>query len=283
MKYKIIVCFLFTLITSKREFLSFSTTNCEDAESKDQCLNIDNPQADYQCCYRTSKVNDETDYECSDFIKNIDGVQDFYSSEKFNAYNRELIGYQEYMLKLKIPKQEINFYCKNGKIDYISGGYEFTEDEQKIIADEKFCINKYMRKMADPTFNDGKCEEGLVLDSSKNLGFECGNVLFTIQSDKTISATFCDLFNIYFYSSMLELPTKADFTNTLKKNVNSIVLSNGYKNYKSFTAEYFNERGQKIKYDSKKDEYEIINIDNNNNGYMLTASKYLFLLLLILF
>ena len=283
MNYKIIFCLLFALITSKREFLSFSTTNCKDAESKDQCLNIDNPQTDYQCCYQTIKENDKTNNDCRDYYKDLFGLQDFYSSEKYRAYKKERSGYEKYVLEEETSKQEVIISCKNGNIGYTVNDFEFTEDEQKIIKDKNFCINKLMRKLIAPGYDIGKCEESLLLESTKNVGFECGTLLFTVESEKTLKSTLCNLFNLDFFGSMIVLPLKSELTKNFKEMAEYIVGTNGYVNYTSFNVEYFNQRGQKVKYDSKKDEYEIINIDNNNKGYMLTASKYLFLLLLILF
>ena len=80
MDYKFIFCLLFALITSKREFLSLldkenvdddPASSCQAAESKDQCLNVENPLTDYQCCYRSLKVDDKSSNGCIDFYKNI--------------------------------------------------------------------------------------------------------------------------------------------------------------------------------------------------------------------
>lgn len=79
---------------------------------------------------------------------------------------------------------------------------------------------------------------------------------------------------------MIELPLKSEFKTNLKHMAKTFTNNQGYESYKSFVVEYSNQKGQKIKYDSTTDEFII---DNNNNGYMLTATKYLFLLLLILF
>ena len=49
-----------------------------------------------------------------------------------------------------------------------------------------------------------------------------------------------------------------------------------YENIESFTAEAYNAKGQKVKYDSKTKKVIVA-----GSGFMLTASKYLFLLFLI--
>ena len=51
-----------------------------------------------------------------------------------------------------------------------------------------------------------------------------------------------------------------------------------YENVESFTVEAYNAKGQKVKYDSKTKKVIV-----EGSGFMLTASKYLFLLFLILF
>lgn len=63
------------------------------------------------------------------------------------------------------------------------------------------------------------------------------------------------------------------------EDVEDIINNSGdYDSYESFIAEAYNKKGQKIKYDSKTGK-----IIYDNSGFMFTASKYLFLLILILF
>ena len=64
------------------------------------------------------------------------------------------------------------------------------------------------------------------------------------------------------------------------KDLDDIINSMGYYDdyCDSFTAEVHNSKGHKIKYDSKTRKFII-----EGSGYMLSISKYLFILILILF
>ena len=258
MNYKIIFFLLFAFITSNR-ILEDSASACKTASSKDQCQTIENPLTDSQCCYYTLIEGSESSGGCIDYYENIDGIYNFYSSEKFYAYNKEISGYVKYVFQMQLKRQDISYDCKNGQIAYTIGDYEYTEAEQKIIKDEKFCYNKYVAKSSDPEFDIGNCEDSLMLDSSKKSGFECGNVLYIIQaSGKTISYKLCEYFNINYYDEMVKLSIKSEFKDTLKKKAQSITSQNGYRNYTSFVVEYYNQKGEKMKYDSKEDQFTII-------------------------
>ena len=258
MNYKIIFFLLFAFITSNR-ILEDSASACKTASSKDQCQTIENPLTDSQCCYYTSKEGDQKTIGCIDYYENIDGINNFFSSEKFYAYSKETFGYLKYAFQTPLTRQDFSYDCTNGQIAYTIGDYEYTEAEQKIIKDEKFCYNKYVAKSSDPEFDIGNCEDSLMLDSSKKSGFECGNVLYIIQaSGKTISYKLCEYFNINYYDEMVKLSIKSEFKDTLKKKAQSITSQNGYRNYTSFVVEYYNQKGEKMKYDSKEDQFTII-------------------------
>ena len=129
-----------------------------------------------------------------------------------------------------------------------------------------------------------KCEDYLVLDSSKNIGIECGyrkyNVKLSAKEDKKNTSELivktCDLFNLKLYSKLCQVYKKKLFDiNQVKKYVNTTIY-----NIESFTSEIYNKKEEKITYDSETDKFHTT---DKSSGFMLFMSEYSFLLFLILF
>ena len=153
---------------------------------------------------------------------------------------------------------------------------EYSEDEQKIFKNEKHCFKKKELKEEDIKYDVGNCEEGLIADSSKNFGLECGYFVYNIKIDSKNSIYYktCNLFNYEMFYNISKLyPQFSD------KYVMSIIDKiKGYDTYDSYTAEVYNKKGKKIKYDSITGK-----IIYENSGYRFISSKYIFILILILF
>lgn len=276
MKYTIIIiCALFSLINPKLSEDSYC-----DAETKEECLKINEPIESYQCCYMESKYDEYSQPDtCTLYNKEIDGIQNFFNSEEYKALNKEINGYQKYNHQGEDQKKEFHLYCNNGEINYSIGGDEYTENEQKILTDKNLCYNKYYSKTLDYSFDVGQCEDGLLLDSSTKSGFTCGNLLIKIKADKEINFQSCFPFNLAYFSNQIKTSLSLNFKNQLKAFVDEIVEKQEITGYQSFTAEYYNKKGQKFKYDSKTGNFDF----GENYGSILKASKYLSLLILILF
>ena len=112
-------------------------------------------------------------------------------------------------------------------------------------------------------------------DNAKKAGLECGYIVFKIKinSEKTITFKNCELFEFEILHQIFKLSSYS-----LVESAKFIIAYYKYENYESFTAEIYNTKGQKIKYDSKTDKIII-----ENTGSILSSSIYLFLLILILF
>ena len=160
---------------------------------------------------------------------------------------KESQGYYTYKKGSKDEKVKINFNCNNGELT-INYGYDtYTEDEQNILKDENHCLNKHSLKQMDYDYDVGKCEEGLLLESSKSAGLECGYFLYNIKinSEKSLIYKTCDLFNIDMFSNTIKMEPKY-----FDEQVELIIRIQGETSFESYKAELYDIKGNKIKYDS---------------------------------
>lgn len=291
MKYIIFFCLLFVFIYSRKEFkhkFSFENsltsksydTNIKkskcDADTKDECKALKNPDEDEICCYFERKINGETDYEdCEDFPTNIDKRAEIVNSKEYKAYYREEKGYRIYVEEEDLDKIEEKITCKKGVYSAVFEN-NFSETEKKNLKDENHCLNIYHKKDNNYKFDVGECKDYLLLDSSKKVGLDCGYFEYNIvlKSERTVSYKTCNLFNLKLYSNINKI--KNVFSDYDIENIIDSMEIEG--EIESFTAEAYNSKGDKIKYDSKTDKTIV-----EGSGYMLTVSKYLFFLILILF
>ena len=313
MNYKIIFCLLFALINSKKEFhplFGKTMTNnlsnkiyssdylggikkyCVEDYTKDQCLATIIPGSNYQCCYEIIKSDFGNPEKCSKYPKDLELYQKLSKSSKYKACLKEYYGHRKY--KKYLPERtKMNINCNNGEFT-INFGYDtYTENEQNILKNENHCLNKKSLKEKDFNYDVGKCEEGLLINSSKSLGLECGYFLYNIKINSEISLTYktCDIFNLDMYSTILKIdPYYFD------RQVASITYELSYTDFESYNAEIYDIKGNTIKYDfitqkiiiDGPEDEPAPNPEFNPNdiqsiGYTLTFSKYLFILILILF
>ena len=149
-----------------------------------------------------------------------------------------------------------------------------------MFKDENHCLNIYHKKLDNYQFNVGECENYLLLDSSKKAGLDCGYFEYniTLESKTTISYKTCNVFNLNLFSYIREGGNiRSEF---IEEDLDDIICSMGYinDNLTNYSVEVHNSKGQKIKYDSRTGEVII-----KGAGYMLSISKYLFILIFILF
>ena len=303
MKYTIIICLLFVFTNSLKEFnnkfskeesllrhnYGSSIEDSEeeedsvcDAETKDKCKALPITKDNEICCYYEIKDNDKTGKKkCESFPSDIGKKAEVFNLKEFYSYLRERNGYNIIIEGRDRPdKREEIVTCKKGVYRLVQDNV-YSEKEKNILKDENHCLNIYHKKLENYEFNTGECTSHLLLDSSKKAGLECGYFEYniTLGSKKTISFNTCNLFNLKLFSKL----SKVDEYNYTMFNVNeldSLIYSMGYYDdyWDSFTVEVHNSKGHKIKYDSRTNKYII-----EGAGYMLSISKYLFILILILF
>lgn len=299
MKYTIVLCLLLVFINSKTEFnkrfsltkglinnkynSGLEETTCK-ANNKDSCKKLPAPEDDEICCYVENKLDGKTITEgCTDFPKEAEKYGDVYDMKEFKAMNKETIAYELYNSEDpydEIPKDkkiESKVTCKNGGYS-VAFENKFSEKEISILKNKNHCLTIHQNKEDDIDYDVGKCEDYLLLDSTKSAGVDCGyfEVKITTKTKGVIDVKSCYLFNLKFIKKMADIDLDQVFDENDIKNI--LYKKEIYDGYESFVAEAYNGKGKKITYDSKTK-----NITVEGSGFMLTASKYLFLLMLILF
>lgn len=175
------------------------------------------------------------------------------------------------------PQVNYLIKCSNGEVEYSIGGYNLTEKDKSIFTNEKHCLKLKQLKSENYSYDVGKCEEGLLTDSAKKAGIDCGYQVYNIKVDSQNIITYktCDLFNLKLMSEKIKMDYEV---NEMSNKIGLIISNQGIEKYESYTAEIYNAKGQKITYDSKTRKYEV----TDNLGNMISFG-YLFLLILILF
>ena len=291
MKYTIIICLLFAIINSREDFpnifgiaksflgktsIGSGITNvCEEVETKDLCLAIKNPLEKYQCCFQQTNYIGNINEKCDQFSTDIKQYEKIVKTDQFKAFSSETMAFSLLNFGFPLAKTDIKINCNNGEINMALLEKNYTENELNTLKDKNHCLQKKASKKGDYEYDVEKCEEGLIVDSSKKAGLECGYFVYNIKINQNESFTYktCDLFNFNMLSSM----TKINPQFAISDVENIISNSKEYDSYESFTAEVYNAKGQKIKFDSTSEKivYE--------SGLMFTFSKYLILLILIVF
>ena len=97
-----------------------------------------------------------------------------------------------------------------------------------------------------------------------------------LASKRKVNYKTCSLFNFNLFSKVAKIDKSELFDEHFVEKL--IHKMDKKERIESFTGEIYNSKGEKIKYDSKTDKIII-----EDSGYMINASKYLFILTLILF
>ena len=292
MKYTIIVCLLFVLINSKKEIKhKFSLlkglkgndydddSSCK-ADTKDKCKALPAPEKDEQCCYYETKADGNVIQKGCEEVSNDElKIGDIYKMKEFKAMQRESMGYNTISEGEAFPYKKIaqTLTCK-------SGGYSleldtnFSDKEKKILGDDKHCLKISEKKEDDISYNVGECKNYVLTDNAKNNGVDCGyfRMNITLDTKETVTSTTCSLFNLKAIQKMANLNPENLFDEDDARDIIDEMGKEG--NVVSFVAEAYNGKGKRISYDSTTKKIVV-----EGSGFMLTASKYLFLLFLILF
>ena len=98
----------------------------------------------------------------------------------------------------------------------------------------------------------------------------------TLDTKETVYSKTCYLFNLKLMKKVAEVRKEQLFNEDEAQDIIDEMGIEG--NVQSFIAEISNGKGKKITYDSKTNKISV-----EGSGFILTASKYLFLLFIILF
>ena len=295
MNYKILICLLLVFVNSKKEInspsgkiktlLGISSGNLKEDNqteycnsiTKDQCLAETIPFEGSQCCLTILKDFENLRF-CQSLPKEIESYGSVLKMNEYKTMAKENDGYEFYKINKDAGEKtisQVNYLikCSNGEVEYSMGGYTLTEKDKSIFTNEKHCLKLKELKSENYLYDVGKCQEGLLTDSTKKAGIDCGYQVYNIKVDSqnTITYKTCDLFNLKLMSKIVKMDYEE---NDLSNEIDLIISKQGIDKYESYTAEMYNIKGQKISYDSKTGKFEV----TDNLGNMISFG-YLFLLI----
>ena len=245
------ICLLFILICITQN----DDDPCRRETDKNKCFSIKLETPGDQCC-----LSNENCFSISliPFLLGSDIV--------YKSIQKEILKYN--------PYGEFTGECKSGKISLANKDMELTEAEQEIVKLNNYCLNYHENAKNGVSLVESKenCFNAKILDSSNQLGLECGfyDFIFISQyGEKTIKT--CFLLN----PSILSQSTIDDGTKLIMNHIAKDLFLNS--NYTSFTSKIYSSKGISKIYDSTKETLEDI-----PNSSKILIYKYLFLLFLML-
>lgn len=274
MQYSILFCLVFTLIHSKLEinryksFLNVAknmlsseddddTETCTNAENQKTCVNqkIDDPM---ECCYLsgtfTQKGKDpQQEKVCQALPNRIGDIKDIITLAQTKELFKEVYGYvlvngdEEDMPDDFSSNIQINCKKVEIKTDF---SFSLTDDDRRILSSDTHCFYPIYNSMEGgdgddfPYIDDSvKCENYLLRSDSKKAGIECGYLKAEVTYEKqTQTAKTCFPFN-------KELLTKVTKSKLFKEYIN--MMNMGMDDIK-FNIEFYNAKGDKVKFDSTR-------------------------------
>lgn len=307
MKSSIILFLLFALINSKKEFKSlienvndiFNEEDilCEKGNNDEKtCLNTFLPTDQIECCYLSELIGDlNVSSICSPIPSAFKIIKTLETLPVFKAAERETLGFIKYN-EIPLGEEEesigIKLQCRNDEI--VIKEEKYTAGEKMVLTNENHCLNLFMNSFSNLALNP-KCEYGLLLDSSKNAGLECGYVSLNIKLKnnflKVPTFNTCLLFDINVYDKIVNSALGDGLKKLLKESINQIIgkfIPTKYQTFvESFRLDFYDTKGNLVSYNSTIDDYHVqpINPDDSkgSKGSLLTISKYLLLFGFIIF
>ena len=192
------------------------------------------------------------------------------SSVVYKRIQKEIYGFNPLFIEFKGK-------CKNGEISLSNSEMEYTKEDSEIVKSNNYCLN-YHKSVKDSSSiikSKENCFKATILDSSSEIGLECGYYDFTINSEygeKKIQT--CFLLNPSILSQSyvdIDIWTK-DIMNGIAKDLS------GSSKYNSYTCKIYSSNGNSKLYDSNEEILEEI----TNSSKTIIISKIIFLLFLIL-
>ena len=162
MKYLIVICLLFAIVNSKRDFsdklevaksligstVSKGITNvCQEVETKTQCLAVVNPIEKEQCCFsQMIYMGQVISEECDQFPKDINAYENITKTEQFKAFSNEVFAFEMYSEGMEPSKIDAKINCNNGELTIPMGDKEYSKDEQETFKNKNHCLKKNNQK-----------------------------------------------------------------------------------------------------------------------------------------
>ena len=260
MKFLISFFIAINLIT----FIS-SDSFCFSGSSKDICLSTTFDSSDKQCCYYDGTCMETSPEQILLGSNNI-----------YKKFRREIVGFNVLMDK----EYYFSAQCKNGTISWTKEELIFSSDENKIFGSNNYCLNYHKKVVNGETTIKSKetCLKAEILDSSEDLGIECGYYEITINTEnygvKKVST--CYLLNTNIMEELTDSTTIDDVTKNIFKYLilDILPINNNY----SFSLNIASSDGKKANYDSQTEQ---ISVKDFSKIIFISQFKYLLILFLL--
>ena len=309
MKSLIIFCLLFALINTKQEIrntLSQITNNiptmCQESETvktEDQCLNTPLDYKILQSCYLKLSVDGAEEIAntsiCTPIPKAVEAIKEVKDLSQFKAITKETAGFIKYNYATEYQQIDLSvtldLKCNNVEEMTFNVG-KYTDEEKKILLSSDHCL-KYTMNLMNPNI---KCENGLLLDSSKQAGLECGYAAIEFKFKYGIDVPLpsfktCTIFNLDIYQRIINSGLGEGIKDILKGSINQIIETFVPQQKQlinlidSFRIDFYDAKGNMVSYNSTLNDYDVkpVTPPSDSKSFLLNISKYLLIFSLILF
>ena len=279
--YLVLISLLSEIFPQSMEEIRKDTSLCTSNTNTNTCSDVKLSSGVYQCC----KVTTTTFYSsltlCSIQVTPISTFKKLMEDKSTKALYKEISGYVLYgYLNLNSVNQEyyrvkMNYECKDGTAQYLFGYDTFTNDEIKVFQGENHCMKYFYYNELFTSKDD--CFNSEITQASKNSGLSCGYIEYNIKYSDGTSDNFksCNLFS----KALIDYGKTDDKT---KENFQSFVETNkdGDKIVISYTVDFSDQSGNQVVYDSLS---QTISVNGHNGSVILSISKYLILIIGLLF
>ena len=277
---------------------------CSEAEEEEEkCLAITLSNSNYRCCmltidYPINNKDNKDEKTCFIMYKDIKALQEVYNNKIFKAQMKEIFGFLQYGLYF-IEEDGKKYYladsntfkmkqiykCSDGTAE-LSFGYDTYSSEDKSLYDsDDHCLKYFYWYLYAENYDENlelvsvskdDCLNAKLTQGAIEAGITCGffqfNINFITGGSKTYQT--CYIYNSNFIS-------EGKFDEKTQSELQSFVAQIGSREgdgmYSSYTTQFSDGSGNTYTFDMTGA------ITQPSSGDVLKMTKYLYLLLIILF
>lgn len=209
---------------------------------------------------------------------------EIFKDEKIASLYRESNGYQEFYNGGGFQDNDdetqlvMEYKCKDGSYKLNTNFLIYTSDEKQILASKDHCLYLHNYYLDDKSASNEICQKGILTQNAINKGLKCGyfDVTFYLKDGKTKNFKTCYIINPDdFTSGQLNSVTKKLFEQyslSISDGGDDVTYSFDVTVGDEISGSYDSQEGKLVNNKSKK-----------STSSMIQLSKYLSILLLILF
>ena len=280
--YLVLFSLFCQIIPQNYQAITNDISLCLANNDENTCSNVKLSSGVYQCC-KVTTINYYTSLSfCSVQVTPISLFKQMMEDKSTKAYYKEISGYVIYGLansaNQEYLKNKMEYQCKDGTATYLFAYDTYTNDEINLFKSGNHCMKYFYYNSLLNSKDD--CFNSEITQASKNSGLSCGYYEYNIKYSDGTSESFksCNVFN----KAMIDYGKLDDKT---KENFETFVSSNqnGDKIVLSYSVVFSDSSGSKFAYDSISQKITVNGNDETNNSVIHSISKYLTLIIGLLF